>query len=434
LKSGFRQDKILIGNFKNFKKEPTQMNKTTERKSNQVKTIHSLLDPQEIQVEMFNRCKEAALKMGVALLEEEVNALCGASFSRKSQDQCHRGGSEKTQIIVGGGKSSMLRPRVRKDGKEVELTMLDKLQKQDLLDEKIQGYMLSGVSSRNYKKLIDGYSDKLGISKSSVSRAFIRESKKDLESINESDLSDHRFVALFVDSFEIFGRAMVVALGVNSEMKKVILGIRDGNSENSDVVTDLLSSIKTRKFTLAAPVFLAIVDGSKALKKAINSVFGDSALIQRCWIHKLRNIKKYIPDKYHGTLHWRMKKLMNLESLDEAVKELQSLAKWLSEISHAALVSLEESGNDLLTLHSLGVKGKLRQKFTTTNIIESIISVARSKINRVKKWNPASNQSLRWTASALFHHKTKLRCVVRSDYGKLLISALHNYKIEKLAA
>jgi len=410
------------------------MNKTTETKSNQVKTLHSLLDPQEIQAEMMNRCKEAALKMGITLLEEEVNALCGASFSRKSEDQCYRGGTEKTKIIVGGAKSSIIRPRVRKDGKEVEITMLNKLQEQDLLDEKIQNYMLSGISTRNYNTLVDGYSDKLGISKSSVSRAFIRESKKDLEAINESVLSEHRFVALFVDSFEIFGRAMVVALGVTTVMKKVILGIREGNSENSEIVTDLLSSIKARQFTLAAPVFLAIVDGSKALRKAINSVFGDSALIQRCWIHKLRNIKKYIPDKYHGTLHWRMKKLMNLESFDEAAKELQSLAKWLSEISHAALVSLEESGNDLLTLHALGIKGKLRQKFSTTNIIESIISVARSKINRVKKWSPSSNQSLRWTASALFHHKTKFRCVVRSDYGNLLISALNNYKIEKLAA
>ena len=410
------------------------MNKTTEQEVNQVTRLHSLLNPEEIQAEMMNRCKEAALKLGISLLEEEVEGLCGASFSRKIEGQCYRGGNDKTKIIIGGAKNSIIRPRVRKDNKEVELTTLSKLQEQDLLDKKIYESMLNGVSSRNYNELIEGYSDKLSISKSSVSRAFIRESKKDLDSINGSDLAEYRFVALFVDSFEIFGRAMVVALGVTTAMKKIILGIREGNSENSEIVTDLLASIKERSFTTEAPVFIAVLDGSKALRKAINSVFGDVALIQRCWIHKLRNLKKYIPDKYHGTLHWRMKKLMNLESFNDATKELQSLAKWLAEISHAALQSLEESGHDLLTLHSLGVKGKLRQKFTTTNIIESVISVARSKINRVKKWNLSSSQSLRWTASALFHHKTKLRGVVRLDLGNLLITALKNYKIEKLAA
>jgi transposase-like protein len=262
---------------------------------------------------------------------------------------------------VQGAKYRVKRPRVRNSKGEVELEALGKLRDQDLLDKKIHQTMLAGVSTRNYEEVIEGYSEKLGVSKSSASRAFVRASQKDLDYINGSSLGEHRFVAIAIDSFDVYGKAMIMALGITSEMTKIPLGLREGDSENSEVVKDLLASLNERGFTSACDHLLAILDGSKALKKAVQAVFGDKVLIQRCWIHKLRNLKKYVPDKLHGTLHWRMRRLMSLESFDDAQKELQSFANWLSEVSHGALESLEDAGNELLTLHSLRIGGILRK-------------------------------------------------------------------------
>lgn len=410
------------------------MKETRNGEEKQVQSIHSLLNARELQEELRERCKNAALLLGSALLEEEVAALCGPGFSRKGEELYHRGGSDTTTIVVQGAKYRMKRPRVRNKDGEVELEMLRKLQAQDILDEKVHAAMLSGISTRNYEKVAEGYSEKLGVSKSSTSRAFIRVSQKDLDLINTGSLSEHRFVALMIDAFEVYGRSMVMALGITAEMKKVPLGLKEGDSENSEVVKDLLASIVDRGFTTHCEFFLVVLDGSKALKKAVRATFGERALIQRCWIHKLRNLKKYVPDKLHGTLHWRMKKLMNLSSFDDAVTELQSFAKWLAEVSHGALESLEEAGDELLTVHRLGLTGLLRKSLSTTNGIESVIGHVRGKMQRIKRGRSSPTQALRWTASALLSCAKTFKKVRGATQAQALISALALFTLEKKAA
>jgi len=410
------------------------MKKTVNREEKQVVSQHSLLDARQLQEEILGRCKQAALSMGVALLEEEVSGLCGPAFSRKGGELCHRGGSDQTSIVIQGAKYHIERPRVRNADGEIELQSLRKLKTQDLLDEKIHSAMLAGISTRKYEQVIEGYSEKLGVSKSSASRAFIRASQKDLDAINGADLSEHRFVAITIDCFNLAGRAMVMAMGVNNQLQKVPLGLREGDTENSEVVKDLLASIKERNFISACPYFLALLDGSKALKKAVVAVFGERALIQRCWIHKLRNLKKYVPDKLHGTLHWRMKKLMTLTSFEDATKELQSFAKWLAEVSHGALESLEEAGQELLTLHALGITGELRRCLTTTNMIEALISSIRSTMRRIKRGRSSPTQPLRWSASAVLEHKKTFKKLRGSAQLDKLLAALQNFQVEKFAA
>lgn len=408
---------------------------TAKEERKQVRSLHSLLEARQIQEEMLDRCKHAALGMGIALLEEEVAARCGPAFSRKGEGLCRRGGSEPTSIIVHGAKYRVRRPRVRDADGEVKLEALEKLQTQDLLDEKIHHAMLAGVSTRNYDKVIEGYSEKFGVSKSSASRAFVRASQKDLDVINGAPLTEYRFVAIVLDSFEVYGKAMVMAMGVTTDMQKIPLGLKEGDSENSEVVKDLLASIKERGFTPVSKFFLAILDGSKALKKAVRAAFGEDALIQRCWIHKLRNLKKYVPDKLHGTLHWRMKKLMNVASFDDALNELQVFARWLSEVSHGALESLEEAGHDLLTLHQLGVGGELRKSLSTTNMIEALIEKVRTKMHRIKRGRSSPSQALRWSAAAVrLSQKSFRRLRGGNAQAQSLVSALKNFKLEKLAA
>ena len=391
-----------------------------------IKSVISGLSAEALQEVLLERCRMSALSLGTELLEQDVLELCGAPHARKGERWCHRGGGEASSLILGGARYGFIRPRVRTADGEVALPTLAKLRDQDLLDREMADRMLRGVSSRNYERVIDGYSEKLGVSKSAVSRAFVRASVKDLDSINGADLSEHRFLALMVDGIEVSGRTLIVALGITDELEKIPLGIRDGDTENTELVKDLLASLIERHFTPRCHRVLAVIDGAKALTKALRAVFGERVLIQRCWIHKLRNLKGYVPDRLHGTLHWRMKKLMSVKSFDDALRELQSLGTWLAEVSCDAQSSLEEVGHELLTLHMLGVAGDLRKSLSSTNPIESLLERVRDKTRRVKRWSSQSTtQRLRWVAAAILDHKKhKMRKLRGVSQSSLLIAAL----------
>lgn len=396
-----------------------------DEKQDELLGIIAGLAPGSIQAVLLERAKHAALAMAVALLEQDAEALCGARYERKRGDQSYRGGHEQTSVVVEGAKYGIRRPRVRKANREIELPTLKKLQHQDLLDEQMRQRLVLGVSTRNYEQVIHGYSEKLGVSRSSVSRAFVRASQKDLDSLNEGKLDGHSFVALLIDSLEIGGRIVVAAMGITAQMEKIVVGLREGDTENSEVVKDLLASIQERGFTLHCERLLAVIDGAKALKKALRDVFGERVLLQRCWLHKERNLRAYLPERVHGTLHWRLKKLMALNTLSDARKELAALREWVAGLSADAAASLDEVGEELLTLHQLEISGELRKSLASTNLIESLFSVVRAKLQRVKNWKGRrSNQILRWVASALVAHRPKMRRVRGMTQADELIAAL----------
>jgi putative transposase len=395
-------------------------------RQSKISTIHSMLSGKEVQEMLLERTKTAALAFGVELLEQDVQALCGSPFSRKSDELCYRGGSEKSSLIVDGARYAIRRPRVKDENGEVELPMLTKLRDQDLLDGEILSRMVKGVSTRNYEGVIGGYAEKLGVTKSSASRAFIRASQKNLDELRSRDIRGYSFVALMLDGIEIAGRSVVGAIGITGDLKKIPLDIREGDTENSELVRDLLSSIVGRGFTLHCHKILAIVDGAKALKKALKDVFGDKVIVQRCWIHKLRNLKKYLPETYHPQLYWRLKKLMAINHFDEAKRELASLEHWLDQISTDAASSLREVGEELLTLHKLRIQGELRKALVTTNAMESLMGVIRTKTDRVKNWKSSKikNQILRWVAASILSHEPKMRKLRGFRQNQVLIEAL----------
>lgn len=382
------------------------------------------LTSREIETMLMERGKLAALSFGMELLEQEVGLLCGRPFERKAGGLLHRGGSEKSNLFVDGVKYPIRRPRVRDDEGERELSTLNRLQDQDLFDERIADRMIRGVTTRNYEPVISSYAKKLGVKKSSVSRAFKRASQEQLDQINHSNLKEFSFVAIVMDGIEFAGRTIVGALGITATLEKIPLGIREGSTENSEVVKDLLSSLIERGFTLHCGQLLAILDGSKALKKGLTDVFGDRLVIQRCWIHKLRNLLSYAPKDHHRTIQWRMKKLMNLVNHAEAQKELDSFIEWLSTISIEAESSMREVGQELLTLHRLGITGTLRKSLSTTNMIESLFSVVRRQANRVTNWDRDRTQILRWVAASINSHQPRMKRVMGYRDGVKLIVAL----------
>lgn len=394
----------------------------------------------DIQEMLKARCKEAALKLGVELLEQEVTALCGSPYSRKPEDGYYRGGSEESSLVIDGGRVSFRRPRVRKDGKEASLQTLEKLRDQDLLDSEMHQRMLKGVSTRDYSEVITGVADKTGISKSAVSRAFVRASQKSLDEINHGDLSKYRFVGLMIDGSEYDGKAIVGALGITTESQKIPLGIREGDTENHVVVKDLLASILQRGFILACDRLLAVIDGGKALRKGLIDVLGDRVLIQRCWIHKLRNLKSYTSQNIHDQIRWRLRKIMGLVSHADARRELHAMTEWLESFSYDAAESLRECGEDLITVHLLQLPKEIRRTFGTTNPIESLLGVCRKRTRNVKNWgyHPKlkmripRDKILRWVASSMKAHEKRMRKIIGHKYMPVLINALTENKIESV--
>lgn len=384
----------------------------------------SLLTSREIETMLMERGRLAALSLGMELLEQEVGLLCGRSHERKHGELCYRGGSEKSSILIDGAKYPIRRPRVRSEEGEQELETLARLKDRDLFDDHIADRMMKGVTTRNYDPVISAYSKKLGVKKSSVSRAFKRASQERLDEINQSSLKEHSFIGIVIDGVEFQGRTIIGALGITATMEKIPLGIREGDTENSEVVKDLLSSIVERGFVLHCQRLLAIIDGSKALRKGLSDVFGERLLTQRCWIHKLRNLLKYAPDSHHRQIQWRMKKLMSIVNYAEALKELDSLTQWLSTISVEAEHSMQEVGQELLTIHKLGINGTLRRSLTTTNMIESLLSVVRRKTNRITNWQNDRTQILRWVAASICSHRSRMRRVMGYRDGVKLIVAL----------
>lgn len=387
------------------------MKKQENQANRQPLILQSFLSNRELQAKLMEDCRNAALTFARVLMEQEVERLSGAKFSHKSDGQCWRGGSDKTRIVVGGEKMQVTRPRVRNEDGEVKLSTLAQLQDQDIFDDEIKNKMIRGVSTRNYEPVVKSWSEKLSISKSSVSRAFVRASKKDLEKINSQDLSAYEFIALMVDGVEIAERAVIVILGITPDCQKIPLGLREGDTENALVIKDLLTSIRDRNFKMHTDRILAVTDGAKAIKKALKEVFGDAVVVQRCWLHKLRNLQKYIPDKLHKTLWWRMKKLMNLKTLEDAKRDLAEFIMWLSEISIEAENSMREVGLELLTVHALGVSGDLRKSLYSTNPIESLIFGIRHRMGRVKNWKSSrkKDQIQRWMASSILAAQKNMR-------------------------
>ncbi len=416
------------------------MKKTNFNKDSQLAAALSSVD---IHAMLMEKAKTAVLATAVELMAQDIDRLCGDAFARKSEGLCHRGGSELTSVVIDGARHSIRKPRARKDGKEVDLPSVACLRDQELLDAQMLQRILRGVSTRNYEGVINGFAEKTGISKSSVSRAFTRSSRKDLDEINSSDLSKYSFVAIMIDGTGHGATTQVVAVGITRDNEKIPLGLKQGDTENAEVVKDLLSSIESRGFKFSGSRILAVLDGGKALRSAVKALWGDAVLIQRCWLHKLRNIQEYIPKTNHRQLWFRMKRMMTLNDFHSALKEFHLIKSWLAEISFDAEKSFLEAGEELLTVHKLGLVGTYRNSLSSTNIIESLIGIVKSKTRGVKNWgyHPKTkskverDKALRWMATAIQSHRSKLRRLKGGTKQiEIFIAALNKVDTMKKAA
>ena len=356
------------------------------------------------------------------LFRQEAEALCGRPHQRKNNALCHRGGSEEGSVYLAGQRMRVRRPRVRDGHGEAGLESYAALQEYDVLCREVTRLLIRGVSTRNYDGAIQEISGGLGLKRSSVSRAFQVTSRKDLDEVNGRDLSGYAWVACFLDGLEVAGVHVIVGLGITEDGRKILLGLREGSTENAEVVKDLLVGLGDRGFRPGARI-LAVLDGAKALRKAVLEYFGPGVLIHRCQVHKIRNVLSYLPETYHAEATRRLWAAYRLRSYAQARREILKVRDWLSGISEAAARSLEEGMEETLTVLKLGLPDALRKHFASTNLIESVLASARLRMSRVTRWRE-SGQVMRWVASGLRFHEGRFRRISGHRQMPLLIAAL----------
>jgi len=344
---------------------------------------------------------EAGLRMMKALIDEEVEQLTGDRYRHQPARQAIRWGKEDGHVIFAGRKVAIDKPRVRsKNGtEELSLRRWDAFAHPRRMEQAVQNKILRRVSCRDYSGAIDDMCDGYGIDKSSVSRKWQAASAKQLSQLMERRLDEMDICVILLDGKEFGETTIITALGIDMAGNKHILGLWPGATENSDVCGSLLDDMMQRGLSVGVQ-YLFVIDGSKALKKAITDRFGTSALIQRCRIHKQRNIRSYLPKKHHRLLAMKLKAAFSMTDHAEALKELRKVHDWLVSISDAAAGSLDEGFEELLTVNKLKLPASLRKLFGSTNMIESCYSVAGDLCRNVKRWR-GEGMARRWAGAVL---------------------------------
>ena len=331
---------------------------------------------------LLNLATELGMEAMRQIFEHEATQHAGPKGKHDASREAYRHGSERTKVVLGGAKVSAKRPRVRsKDGDaEIPLRTLAVFQNEDQLNDGVLATLLAGVSSRKYGRVLGTGADAC-TSKSEVSRRFIAAMKGAMEEFFSRPI-ESSYPAIMIDGMGLGKITVVAAMGIGADGKKRMLGVIEGGSENSEVVKALLSELIERGLNPCEPR-LYTLDGSKALSKAVKDTFGEFATIQRCQIHKKRNVLAHLPESEKDRVGKKISLAYMEFEYDEAKRKLDLLARELEMRYPAAASSLLEGLEETLAVHKLGVPGVLRQTLSSTNPIESANSVCAGIIRRV---------------------------------------------------
>ena len=363
---------------------------------------------------------QAGLRIIRAILEDEVTRRVGPPHRPGPESGAVRWGRQPGYVVFGGQKVAVTRPRVRtRKGKEVELDSYARLQHDGRRQRAVREGIVAGLTSRNYRRAVQSVVEGYGIEKSSVSREFVAASAAQLQELCEKKLGDLDLVAILIDGIHLGKQVLVVALGIQTSGEKQVLGLWQGATENTTVVKELLEDLVARGLNPDRR-YLFVIDGAKALRAGIERVFGERAEVQRCQIHKRRNVKEHLPKSAQGDTDRRIRNAYAMTEYAAAKAELEKIFRQLERINPSAARSLEEGLEETLTVHRLGVGELLRQTLASTNPIESCFSIVEKVARNVKRWR-AGDHALRWTATGLLEAEKKFRKV--KGYRELDIAA-----------
>ncbi len=351
----------------------------------------------------------AGLVVMQQMLTEELTSIVGQKHAKLVDRVGNWHGTTTGQVVLGSQKVAVARPRGRYvDGGEVELATWETFASEDLLRQVVVERMLAGVATRRHVDVTDpvGVAGK-ATSKSAVSRRFKAATEKAMSDLLARDLTGLETAVLMIDGLNVADQMITVALVITADGTKVPVGLMLGDTENAVVVTDLLADLVARGLRFEHGI-LAVLDGSKALRKAVVKVFGERALIQRCTLHKRRNVIGYLPVDERDAVDRRL--AIAFAQIDPAkgLKACRDLARQLDGPHPDAAASLREGLEDMFTVAGLGVTGRLRQSLTNTNCVESMISICRTTTGRVKHWRTGTMKK-RWIAAGMLEAERSFR-------------------------
>ena len=388
--------------------------------------------PLDIKVNMLQQHLSICQLVINQILEEEVKYLSGERYShdKPHEGQYSRYGFNPGSVNIGGKKLKIDVPKIRDDseGSFKSLETYSELKKLDAFDEQTMQGVLHGLSTRDYRGVIDHLEEGFGLSKSSVSSKFIKASEQCLKEFEERDISEHKLVAVFIDGKYLMRQQMVIVLGITEGGQKVVLGFVQTTTENSKAIGELFVQLKQRGLQYQEGL-LFVIDGSKGLKKAIEEQFGEKAVIQRCTWHKRENVLSYLSENLHDEIKKEYNKALGETTYKDAKEAMEQLIKKLKKINLQAGRSLEEGLEELLALHKVGVSEDFLVSFSTTNCIESLNSQLKKYVGRVTNWS-TSDQRYRWVATALMKIETRMKKVDNFKNIKQLKKAI-TIQIEK---
>jgi putative transposase len=359
-----------------------------------------------------------SVRVGLAVLQEtmewEVDRVVGPKGRHDRDRVAKRHGHTRGEVTLGGRRVSVSRPRVRSadDSREVGLDCFREFASRDLFSEVVAERVLAGVSTREYRRAQEPVGAEVedecrSTSKSAVSREFIRRARTALAELLARRLDQLELVALMIDGLELDERCHVVALGVTLDGTKVPLGLWEGSTENATTVTALLADLQDRGLGFDQPI-LCVIDGAKALSKAIRAVIGNHTPIQRCVVHKTCNVCDQLPKDQRPWVRGKLRAAWAEEDYPKARAALKALARALERQHPAAAASLREGLEETLTVTRFGITGRLKRTLQSTNTIENLFSRVRRTQRNIKRWH-GGDMRLRWTAAGILDAERNFR-------------------------
>jgi putative transposase len=390
----------------------------------------------------------AGLQVMAAMMAADVDGLCGPRGKHDPDRTAARHGTEAGSVTLGGRRLAVRRPRVRAaDGtgtsRELPIASYEAFSSTQTLGRKAMEAMLAGLSSRRYHVGLEPVGEQVAVesgstSKSVISRRFVKATEQALSDLMTADLSVLDLVAFMVDGVHFADHVCVVALGITIDGTKVPLAIEEGSTENATLVTSLIVGLRERGLDVTKPV-LAVLDGSKALARAVKDVF-DHPVIARCQLHKIRNVRDRLPEKLRTVVERRMRQAYKADSALAAQAELEALAAELDKTHPGAAASLREGLPETLTVLRLGVPPTLARTLRSTNAIESMIEICREHAKNVKNWRDGQ-MAMRWAAAGMIEagkqfrrvnghlHLPALRAALDADVHRTVRPLVHDEDI-----
>src|SRR5438874_9273353 len=354
--------------------------------------------------------RQAGLQLMDLMMQEEVRELAGKRSEPQAERAANRWGSERGYCVVMGQKVPIQRPRVRTtDDKEVRLGSYEMFHRGEPLTETVWEKLMLGLSTRNYGQAIRQFTEAYGLEKSAVSEHFIEASRAKLKKMMERRLDKTRLCALLIDATPFQGQQMVAALGIDEYGRKMILGLRQGATENATVVGELLGDLVERGLDFTEPR-LYILDGGKALTAAVKKHAGESAAIQSCQVHKRRNVLDHLKEAQKPGVAKKLNAAYALEDYGTAQQALNALHRELMDLNPSAARSLGEGMEETLTVHRLPPPMQLRKAMASSNVIESAFSIVERVCRNVNRWRNG-DQRERWVGSGLVVGQRQFRRV-----------------------